>query len=42
MPHPSNPLDDICTHSFDREHGSALAESRGRLVLCIAGLLAAQ
>ncbi|KIO07485.1 hypothetical protein M404DRAFT_411607 [Pisolithus tinctorius Marx 270] len=24
MPHPSNPLDDICTYSFDREHGLLL------------------
>jgi len=31
LPHPSNPLDDTCAHSFDREHGSAQAKSRGRL-----------
>jgi len=21
LPHPTNPLDDICAHSFNREHG---------------------
>ena len=41
MPHPSSPLDDIRARSFDREHGSTSVESRGRLVLRFAKLLAA-
>ncbi|KAH7925933.1 hypothetical protein BV22DRAFT_1033433 [Leucogyrophana mollusca] len=39
MPHPSNPLDDICAHSFNREHGFASVKSRGRLVRTLLGCL---
>ncbi|KAG2364068.1 hypothetical protein BDR07DRAFT_1375367 [Suillus spraguei] len=37
MPHPSNPLDDNCAHSFDREHWSPLAENLEDVWFCASG-----
>ncbi|KAL4078257.1 hypothetical protein V8B97DRAFT_1936215 [Scleroderma yunnanense] len=41
MPHPSNPIDDIRAHSFDREHGLAFGGISRTFGFVFAMLLAA-